>query len=413
MKILASAFACSPRWGSEPGLGWGWVYTLAEKHDVTVLTHGYFRSHIEADLPSLPKRRIRFEYLDLKPLRGEFKDQMLNSQIYYLRWQKASRARVQALLEAEHFDLLHHVTWGNFRWPIPFFGLSVPLLVGPMGGGECAPPSMYRSLPVRVQIKEAIRAFIIWTGRYDPWVRRGLRDARWIFCRTPHTTAALPAFAQARAVIAHDIGSPEVLLAPVVDALAKVPNQLRCLFVGRLLGWKGPQFVLRAVAELKQRGIAVQLTMVGNGELEAYLHALAQELNLTVEWKQGLSRTQVLDLYPAHDVFVFPSLHDSGGSVVLESLSRGCPVVCLDLGGPPHFIDAQSGRTVVGSDGNEAAVPGRLADALEPLARDPELRIRLRHGALRRAHEHVWSKRVADAYAQIETAIGHVPSPIS
>ena len=39
------------------------------------------------------------------------------------------------------------------------------------------------------------------------------------------------------------------------------------------------------------------------------------------------------ELFGSHDLFLFPSLHDSGGFVVLEALSHGLPVVCLDLGG--------------------------------------------------------------------------------
>ena len=35
----------------------------------------------------------------------------------------------------------------------------------------------------------------------------------------------------------------------------------------------------------------------------------------------------------SHDFLLFPSLHDSGGFVVLEALCHGMPVLCLDLGG--------------------------------------------------------------------------------
>lgn len=411
MRILASAFACSPLWGSEPGLGWGWVYGLADQHEVTVLTHEYFRNHIEDGLTRLPPRRIHFEYLPLEPRRGAFHEQLLNSQLYYMRWQWASRARLLALLNAaqsrdEPFDLVHHVTWGNFRWPVPLHGLPVPLVLGPLGGGERAPYALYRGLPLRARMKERLRDLIIWTGRYDPWVRRSLRDARWVFCRTPQTIAALPAAARPRAVIAHDIGSPDVLSA-VPSGAPTAAGRLELLFVGRLLGWKGPQFVLRALKLLRERGVDARLTMVGGGELATYLRGLASDLRIDahVQWKQNLSREQVLALYAQHDVFVFPSLHDSGGTVVLESLSRGCPVVCVDLGGPPHFVDDSCGRVVRASDGRVDALPNRLADTLAALAADPAARGRLREGALVMARRHEWPLRVSAAYAPIVSAL--------
>lgn len=413
MKILVSAFACSPLWGSEPSVGWNWAWELARDHEVTVLTHAHFRSHIEAHMQALPAGtvqadQLRFDYLSPPPARGEFHEQLLNSQAYYLRWQRAARQRVLQLLAAHGHALVHHVTWGNFRWPVPLHGLPVPLVVGPLGGGERAPHALYRDMPWKLRLKEVLRDLIIASGRYDPLVSRGLASARWIFCRTPQTLQALPRAAQGRACIVHDIGAPPPASADMAPALPAGPEvPLRCLFVGRLLAWKGAHFALRAVQLLRSRGVPVQLTLVGRGEAEAALRDLAARLALggAVQWLQDLPRETVLRLYAEHDLFLFPSLHDSGGTVVLESLSRGCPVVCLDLGGPPHFVDETCGRVVPAADGDAEAVPVRLADVLQALAADPALRVRLRAGALAQAQHHSWPQRVQLAYAPVLQAL--------
>ena len=412
MKILVSAFACSPLWGSEPSVGWNWARELAAAHEVTVLTHEYFRAHMEAHSLALPEDlnglRIQFEYLAVPPRRGAFHEQLLNSQTYYLRWQHAARVQVKALLARQSFDLMHHVTWGNFRWPVPLYGLAVPLVVGPLGGGERAPATLYRELPWRFRLKEALRDLIIWSGAHDPWVARGLADAQWILCRTPETAAALPASARARALIAHDIGAPPALsVAEVQHDGSTGKGELRCLFVGRLLAWKGAHFALRALAELRRRGVKASLTLVGTGPLLAYLKSLALQLGLQncITWRDSLPRAEVMQLYRQHDVFLFPSLHDSGGTVVLESLSRGCPVICVDLGGPPHFVTTDCGGVARAADGQADALPGRLADLLEKLAADPVLRISLRAGALRTAACHRWDRRVSAAYAPILSSL--------
>jgi len=412
MKILVSAFACSPLWGSEPSVGWNWARELAAEHEVTVLTHEYFRDHIEPATEARQGRRLRFEYLAAAPRRGAFHEQLLNSQTYYLRWQRAARGRVLALLGREPFDLVHHVTWGNFRWPVPLYGLGVPLVVGPLGGGERAPASLYRGLPWRVRLKEVLRDLIIWTGAIDPWVQRGLGSARWVFCRTGQTIAALPRSARGRAVIAHDIGAPEVPAdADPVMQDAGAPGALRCLFVGRLLAWKGAHFALRAVQLLHRQGVDVRFTLVGSGELEVHLRGMAEQLGIghLIDWRQGLARAEVMQLYRRHDVFLFPSLHDSGGTVVLESLASGCPVVCVDLGGPPHFVNDSCGRVVQASDGDEQAIPARLAVALKALALDAPLRARLRAGALQQARAHSWPLRVAQAYRPVVQALALNP----
>ncbi len=419
VKILISAFACSPLWGSEPSVGWNWAWELAVDHEVTVLTHAYFRSHIEAHMAALPggaaqAQRLRFDYLDCVPARGQFHEQLLNSQAYYLRWQRAARPRVLHLLATQGHALVHHVTWGNFRWPVPLHGLPVPLVVGPLGGGERAPQRLYRDLPWKLQLKEVLRNLIIASGRVDPFVARGLAGARWIFCRTPQTLQALPRAARGRARIVHDIGAPPPAEPDSLPPFTPSPaGQLRCLFVGRLLAWKGAHFALRAVQLLRQRGVAVQLTLVGRGEAEAALRRLAAELRLgdAVQWRQDLPREAVLRLYAEHDLFLFPSLHDSGGTVVLESLSRACPVVCVDLGGPPHFVNEHCGRVVHAADGNADALPARLADALQALAADPGLRLRLREGALAQAQLHSWPQRVQQAYAPVLRALQTALAP--
>jgi glycosyltransferase involved in cell wall biosynthesis len=51
------------------------------------------------------------------------------------------------------------------------------------------------------------------------------------------------------------------------------------------------------------------------------------------------------------DVFLFPSLHEEGGWVIVEARAAGLPVVCLDRGGPPllggYVVTATSRRATV------------------------------------------------------------------
>ena len=58
------------------------------------------------------------------------------------------------------------------------------------------------------------------------------------------------------------------------------------------------------------------------------------------------------------DLFVYPSLHNSSGNAVLEALSFGLPVVCLDLGGPAQIVTPKSGVIVstAGRDTGQVAV---------------------------------------------------------
>ena len=57
MHVLISAFACSPGWGSEVGMGWNWVTNLAVSCDLTVITESGFRDEIETGIASSAVRQ--------------------------------------------------------------------------------------------------------------------------------------------------------------------------------------------------------------------------------------------------------------------------------------------------------------------------------------------------------------------
>ncbi len=117
----------------------------------------------------------------------------------------------------------------------------------------------------------------------------------------------------------------------------------RLLYVGRLLEWKGIDLALHAVSQLKQSHPGIRFTIVGDGPASTRLHKLAEELGLSeiVEWVRWVPHTLVQEYYRSADVFLFPSLRDSGGMAVLEAMAHGLPVVCTDLGGPGRHCQSR------------------------------------------------------------------------
>jgi glycosyltransferase involved in cell wall biosynthesis len=103
------------------------------------------------------------------------------------------------------------------------------------------------------------------------------------------------------------------------------------------------------------------LVVCGSGPDERRLRRLSARLGIQerVEWRGWLERDAVLKEMRQASVFLFPSLHDEGGWVIVESLANGLPVICLDIGGPPVL-----GGTAVPIGGLEATVR-RLVDALD------------------------------------------------
>jgi len=404
-RILVSSFACSPIVGSEPGVGWRWSTELGRNFDVTVVTHGYYRKEIEAALAARPMPHVRFEWFTV-PGVGGHPHRQLNSRLYYWLWQLTVRRKVRGLLASGRHDLVHHLTWGTYRFPSFLGGLGVPLVMGPVGGGEGAPARLYRSWPWREKAFYRLRELSIAVSRWDPFVLWTMSHAACILTKTRETRNALPWFARRRAVEASEIGVGP--LPPAAPRVASPDEPLRLLYAGRLIGGKGLPYVLLALQVLARRGIRAQLTVAGNGRLRGWVHAQVMQRGLAdrVSLLDEVPRERMASLYEASDVLAFPSWHDSSGNVVTEALSRGVPVVCLDIGGPRYAVDERCAVIVATQGLDETGLAEAFADGLERLHRDRALVARLSGGALARAAEMTWSHQVDHAYRLIAGRLG-------
>ena len=84
-----------------------------------------------------------------------------------------------------------------------------------------------------------------------------------------------------------------------------------------------------ALHALAKSQVNATFTLFGDGNCLPGLRRLAQRLGLKdcVDFRGRVPRQQILDLYQEFDVFVFPSLHDTGGYAVLEAMFNQLPCV--------------------------------------------------------------------------------------
>jgi glycosyltransferase involved in cell wall biosynthesis len=116
-----------------------------------------------------------------------------------------------------------------------------------------------------------------------------------------------------------------------------------CLGVGRLAPLKGYDYLLRAAAELRQRGIDIQVELVGDGDAAADLRALAAELQITdrVRFLGWLPFNEVRAAMNRATMLVHPStgLGDAVPTVIKEAMALGLPVVASQVAGIPELLD--------------------------------------------------------------------------
>lgn len=408
MHILLSAFACSPTEGSESRAGWRVALELAKHHEVVVVTDEYRRAAIEAELAHTPRDNPRFVFyrptwLRSVPFRGQF------SRLLYVGWQYSLLPFARRLHRQHRFDVVWHLTWGVFRHPSFLGFMGIPFVLGPIGGGEDAPLRLKRSIHGRDKLAENIRMALNYLAHVSPILWWAFSRADLIFTRTPHTARMLPYGLGQRAICAQEIGAT-----PRAGVVAKqgTGGPLRVLYAGRLLALKGCHLALRAVAAARRRGLDIRYTLVGSGPYEAELRRLSHELGDVAEFIPHVSQEQLFEIYRDMDCFLFPTLHDSGGTVTLEALSFALPVICLDHCGPAEFVDASCGVVVPIANRDEDGVAAGLADALALLAGDPQEFARRSAGALLRADHHRLENQVGRLVTQVELLVankqGHI-----
>ncbi len=403
LRILLSAYACEPEKGSEQGVGWNWALTLARQgHDVTVLTRENNSGTIASAVEIRGLENLHFVYYDLPRWARRLKKGGRGVNLYYRLWQIGAYLKVRRSFDAHSFDLVQHITFGTFRHPSFMWRLGVPFVLGPVGGGEATPPLLMRSYPLRGRVLDSLRALSTFFAKYDPLVRQCFRRAAIIFCATKETLACVPAAERGKCAFYQDFYANEELILHEPTANPPTPH---FLYVGRLIYWKGVHLALQAFAQMHRTHPDSTLTIHGRGPERKWLHKMAERLGIedAVNWSErNVTEEQLYDLYRKHTAFVFPSMHDACGAVVIEALSQGLPVICLDTGGPGQILPEECGFKVAVAKRSQAEVVRGLAAAMQQFAENPVLHAEMSSLALQAAREITWDNAVSRAYRHIQ-----------
>jgi glycosyltransferase involved in cell wall biosynthesis len=178
------------------------------------------------------------------------------------------------------------------------------------------------------------------------------------------------AFYAERAEAARAAGRRESLRA----CIGAAPDDVVLLVVGKLVGFKQPLDVVRALSHLDRRAIAV---FVGDGELRADVEAEIATTKVRGLVTGFINQSDLPDWYAAGDVTVLASDFEKWGLVINEAMACGLPAVVSDLVGcAPDLVRPHETGMVF-----RARDPEALAAALRPLLEQPELRTRLGEAA--------------------------------
>jgi glycosyltransferase involved in cell wall biosynthesis len=391
--VLLLAAACHPEKPSDFAAGWGWVRQIARFAEVVALCGAWDREGVERYLRrhgELPG--VRFVFVAEGPLERLLTRRRPLFELNYLAhhlWQRRA-FRVAARLFQEHpFDLLHHVTRNGFREPGFLWRLPAPFIWGPIGGTQNYPWRFLKLAGLWGGLKEGLRNLLnLLQLRFSPRVHRAARRA----------AVLLAANSQVQRDFARVWGRvPHLLLDTGVEEVAReipprpAPPPLRLLWSGVFKPHKALPLLLHALHGLPPH--LWELVILGSGPEERRWRELARRLGLAgnCRWLGWLPREEARRWYDWAHLLVFTSLRDTSGNVVLEALSRGVPVLCLDHQGAGDMVTPECGVKIPVTTTRE--VIAGLRRALAALAENPHRLQSLSQGALARVREFLWARQ--------------------
>jgi len=151
-----------------------------------------------------------------------------------------------------------------------------------------------------------------------------------------------------------------------------------------------PGYTLKALIQVRE---PVELWVAGDGPLAREWREEAERLGLgeRVRFLGRLPWSEMKEIFEKAHAFLFTSLRDSFGSVVLEAMAYGLPVVTLDHQGVGTFLPPEAAIKVPVREPRDTI--GGLAEAIERLAEDEGLRLSMSQAAWRFAQEERWDRR--------------------
>ena len=399
MKVLVSAYACEPNRGSEPGIGWKWVLELARLpgYDVTVITRSNNRQVIENFWGSHgPFPHLHFRYYDLPNVAIWLKRHGLPVNIYYALWLYGSGFYAERLHRECHFDMAHHLTFGVFRDAPCLYRLGIPVVIGPVGGGEYAPKQLMGVFPIGERVKEYVRLWLNHVALLNPLLRNAFDQASLILAKTTETKNALQKDRwQQKTIVSLETGVYQV----AADKGEGTSGLF--LFVGRFLEWKGIAIALEAFHMYASNHPHARLKLIGKGEGEHTIRAfiVKNKLEQQVEVIPWMPQAELMDYYQKAVALVFPSLHDSSGNVVLEAMAYGLPTICLDCGGPSTIMGNTLKPLIVSTQGaDRKQIAEGVCRCMQRLEDDKEFYRDMVERSLSRARQFLWPDLVRRSY---------------
>jgi len=394
MRILFSAFACLPERGSEPGVGWNWAIHMAKYNEVWVLTREGNKKCIEEYLKSNPINNLKFIYCSFPIISFlEKKTHWKVIVVYYRLWQMIAYLNARKNDKIYNFDIIHHITYNEFRNPGYLWRLKKPFVLGPLGGGQEIENQLLDYCEgKRNLIKEKVRFWLNLICMNSNYVKNAFKNSQYVFIADSSTYEYLNVKEDKyKLYLETGISKDKV---HEKDYLSKTDEEIKILWVGSLIYRKGFGILIDAFNKLENKE-KYKVIVIGDGPLKKLYTNRIQSYGLDeyFHFKGKLDYKDVLNYYQQSDFFIFTSLRDTSGNVVIEAMANGLPIVTINHNGVGDIVDENSGIKI--DVLTKEQVISDFAKAIQRLGDNQLLRANLgRNACTRIIDNYTWEEKI-------------------
>lgn len=348
MKVIVSAYACGPKWGSEIGMGWNWVINLAQHCELTVITEVGFKEDIEEVLPTLKlKCPPIFHYVDVgnKGRKLFWKQGSFSFYRHYKIWQQNAYVLAETLIKNNHYDLIHQLNMIGYREPGYLWqNNEIPKVWGPIGGFTLMPWKFLKVLGVKNAIFYGLKnVYNILQMNYFVRVKKAVSNFDTLISATEEARLNMYRLYGKNSTVINETGSKDEEVTPEIKNNQKV----KIMWCGVINGGKALPIALKSLARISDKS-NFEFHILGDGPDKNYCFELAKKLEINDQcvWFGRVPNSEVLKHMKNADLFLFTSLVEGTPHVVLESIASGLPVICHDSCGHGAVINDTCGRKI-------------------------------------------------------------------
>jgi len=404
--VLLVAYACEPNQTSEPGVGWNFSKEISKSYNTIVLTRENNRKVIEES----NRTNATFIYYDLPTFFMKLKKKTpMGAQWYYALWQwGAYRYAKNYILKSEaSVDLLHHLNFANIWLSPPSYLVKKPFVWGPIGGGDYIPAKFFGSLNFKSIAQESAYFLINQISRFSIlafWTRK--KTNAFLF-RTESTKNNFP---KMNGKIFQTISETASVTAEYHPKLAS--KTINAICVGRLIYFKGFMLAVKGFHAFLDNGGQGELEIFGDGPEKERIAEYIKQNNLEkkIHLKGFVDNSEIKRKMKEASVLLHPSFREGGSWSIMEAMSFGMPVICLNTSGPKDMVTKKCG-VLINLVSSEQIVKS-IGEALSKLQNDPELFELLSNNATNRIkEEYNWERRGEQIAAVYSKILGTTPIP--